>query len=264
MIVYWEDAFAVNFLLDGLLLYLALKCVRVKVRPILLLISSLLGGAEAVVFPLFSLPSLCGYAVKFLGGLLLPLLAVGKGGLRQHVFAECAFFGLTFLFGGLLVAIYSFSGVSYSQNGYFVESAPVTLVLASSLIFFLLVRRAALAFYRYRKIRSGIFSCKLWAGGKQVSWRGLADSGNCLSFRGRPVCVLSAIGALALFSGKEPLGRMNVSTVNGSRESPVFVCERLEIDCGKKKIVREGVCLTVGEIGSKDYQLIIHTACLEG
>lgn len=265
MTVYWEDAFAINFLLDGLLLYLALKCVRIKIRPLLLLLSSATGGAEAIVFPLLTVPSWCHYILKFLGGLLISVIAAAKSGVKRQIIAACAFFAATFLFGGALVAIFSFFGLPYAENGsYMIEGAPVTLVLVSAVILLLVGRRLAAAFYHYRKAQSGVLSCKLSAGERRVSWRGFADSGNCLTFRGKPVCVLSSMAALALFSGQKPLGRMRISTVNGSRESPVFLCERMEIACGERKIVQEDVCLAVGEIKSKDYQLIIHTAYLEG
>lgn len=259
MVVYIEYAFMVNFLLDGLLLYLALKCARAKVCFWKLVLSAAVGGVEALVFPLLTLPVWCSYLIKLLGGVLLAVLVVSRGSPKTYLIVTLVFFALTFLFGGMLTAIYSFFSIPYAEGqGYILESAPLTLVFVSAGILSVVTVKIANTLYRYRGIKRNILPCKLRAGDRTVSWQGLADSGNCLFFRGEPVCVVSAMGALALFRKCEPVGRMTVSTVNGSRESPVFVCE-LETEG-----INRNCFVTVGEITSKEYQLILHTAFLEG
>lgn len=231
MVVYWEYAFAENFLLDGLLLFLALKCARNAVRPLRLIFAAAVGGAESLLFPLFSLPDRCAYAVKILGGILLVVIAVSKGTGKTYLVAGGAFFFLTFALGGLLTAAYSFFGVEYVEGqGYLIESAPVALVLAVAGIFTVLCFRAVSYLYRYRKLKAELFLCKLRSGEREVVWKGFADTGNCLTYRGKPVCVISAIAAFALF-GEHPeeIGRITVTTVNGSRSSPVFACDSMEI-----------------------------------
>lgn len=261
MTVYIEYAFAENFLLDGLFLYLALKCMRTKVRLWRLLLAAAVGGGEALLFPILELPNRCAYLIKFLGGSILPIITVSKERLKTYVMVTAAFFIMTFLLGGLLTGIYSFLDISYVEGqGYYLESAPVALVVSVAGIFAILILRAAKYLYRYQKVKRNIFSCSLTVGEKTVIWQGFADSGNCLSYQGIPVCVVSAFGALALFRSVKPVGRMIVSTVNGSRDSPVFACEKFEIEgCLMQKCY-----FTVGEISSKEYQIILHTALVEG
>ena len=260
MTVYFEYAFAENVLLDGLLLYLALKCARGKVKAWRLILASVLGGLEAILFPLFSMPTWAAYIVKLLGGALIAIIAVSDRGLKPHMIVLAAFFAMTFLLGGLLVAVYSFFEIPYlSGEGYLVEGAPVSLVLATSGIFAVAVVRLSGVFYRYRKRKQNILPCKITADGKTYDLQGYADSGNRLFFRGEPVCVISAIGALKLFRGQTSVGRMNLHTVSGSRESPVFLCEMLEVNGCK----RENCYFTVGEISSKEHSLILHTALVE-
>lgn len=259
MTVYFEYAFLENFMLDGLLLYLALRCARAKIAPLRLLLAAAVGGGEALLFPLVALPLPLLYLVKFAGGTLLPIVAT-KGGLKLTFFSACAFFALTFVLGGLLVALYSFFGVPYVEGeGYLVEGAPVALVLAAAGIFLAVGVKAIGAFYRFRARKKELLPCRVTVGERTVRWTGLSDSGNRLSFRGKPVCVVSALGALALFSGYPPVGRLRISTVSGSRVSPVFVCDRLEL-CGK---VSEKVYFTVGDIGSREYSVILHTSLEE-
>lgn len=259
MTVYVEFAFAENFLLDGLLLYLALKCARAQVKPLRLFLAAAIGGGEALLFPLISLPAFLLYLVKFMGGAILALIAA-KGGVKTSLLVACAFFALTFVLGGMLVAVYSFFGIAYVEGeGYLVEGAPVAMVLACGGILLIVVTRAARAFYRHRQRKKDLLPCRMTVGENTVKWTGLADSGNRLSFRGKPVCVVSALGALALFKGSPPVGRLRISTVNGSRVSPVFVCDKLELE-GK---VNEKVYFTVGEVDSREYSVILHTSLEE-
>lgn len=260
MTVYFEYAFAENVLLDGLLLYLALKCTRGKVKAWRLILSSVLGGIEAVLFPILTLSAWAAYAVKFFGGALIAIIAVSERGFKPHCIVLVAFFAMTFLLGGLLVAAYSFFEIPYlAGEGYLVEGAPISLVLAVSGAFAVVVVRFSRVFYRYRKRRQNILPCKIIAGGKTHDLHGYADSGNRLFFRGEPVCVISAIGALKLFRGQMPVGRMELHTVSGSRESPVFLCEMIEVNGCKK----ENCYFTVGDISSKEHSLILHTALVE-
>lgn len=260
MIVYVEAVFAENSLLDGLLLYLSVKCARGKVSLRNLLVAASLGGIQAVIFPLLDLPVWAAYPVKFLGGTLLAVVVVRKGNIRQYLITVAVFFLLTFALGGLLTAVYSFFGIETADGtGFYVERAPVALVFSVAMIFLIAVLKGSQALYRHRRIEQNIFVCVLEHGEKKVVWRGFADSGNCLQFRGRPVGVISATGAFALF-GAHPkaVGRIRVGTVNGGTERPVFSCERLRVD-GR---IYSGVYLTIGDVGTR-YQLLLHTAWTE-
>lgn len=265
MVVYWEYAFLENFILDGLLLYLALKCARVKCYPVNLLLAAGIGAAEAVVFPLFPFPVWAAYLVKIVGGIAIALIAVRRARFRSYVIVATAFFLMTFAFGGLLVAAYSFFGAEYAEgNGFIVERAPVALVFGVAGVFAVLVALSARALYRYRRIKRNLFACVLRAGKKSVRVTGFSDSGNLLTFRNRPVSVISAVTALALFQNNaKEVGRMTVNTISGSRDAPVFECD-LEVALTHKKIKKAGAYVTVGNIQSKEYSLILHSANLEG
>ncbi len=266
MVVYWEYAFAENCLLDGLLLYLALKFARGNIRWLNLLFAAAAGGAEGVLFPLITLPDWCVFCIKILGGLLLVMIAVSKGTRKTYFIAIASFYFLTFSLGGLLTAVYSYFQIPYLQGqGYYIESAPVALVLAGAGIFTIACSKGIGWLFRYRGIRQRIFSCHLKGEKKEVCWKAFADSGNCLFFHGAPVCVISPVAVFALF-GPHPqeVGRMTVGSVHGSRQSPVFVCSEMKIDLNGETRTFENVFFTTGELHSKEYQIILHTAFLEG
>ena len=258
MVVYWEYAFAENALLDGTLLFLALRCARMKVRPGRLVLSAAAGGAFAVLFPLLSLAAWAAYLVKFLAGAALALLA-GSGTLRAHAVLVAAFFALTFAFGGVLTAVYSFFGIE-TQNGtgFYLERAPVALIVCGAVCFAIAVCAGARAAWKFVAFRKHLLPCTLTAGERTVRWTGFADSGNCLTFRGNPVSVLSAAGVFALF-GAHPraVGRMTLTTVNGTRTAPVFRCDRLTVNGASASPY-----LTVGEIGG-EFDILLYSAMTE-
>ena len=258
MVVYWEYAFAENALLDGLLLYLSLRCVRLRVYVRRLFLAAAIGGAEAVVFPVLALPVWAAYTVKVLGGVLICLVAA-RGGWKKCAAATAVFFALTFALGGLLTAAYSFFGVETADGtGFYVERAPVALIFAGVGSFLCAVLAGVRALYRYKKVQQNILPCTLAVGARRVTWTGFADSGNRLSFRGEPVCVLSAAAVFALFGASPPaVGRIEVGTVNGECERPVFRVDVIAVGA-----YRGGAYVTVGDVG-KGYQVIIHTALLE-
>lgn len=252
MVVYWEYAFAENCLLDGLMLYLALRCAKGEVGAVRLLFAAAVGGGEALLFPVLPLPAWCAVLVKVLGGILLAVLAVKRGAPKTYFVVLVSFFALTFALGGALTALCGISGIG-------ADGLPAGLVLGGAGVFFLLSGWAVRRFFRYARTQSRLFPCTVKAGGRTIRIKGFSDSGNCLYFRGKPVNVLSATAALALFSGVKPAGRMTVSTVHGSRESPVFRSDELSVG-GKPST---GAYFTVGEVGSRDYQMILHTAFVE-
>ena len=265
MVVYWEYAFLENFILDGLLLYLALKCAREKCHILNLLLAAAIGAAEAVVFPLLTVPVWASYLIKIAGGIIIALIAVRKAKWKSYLIVTVAFFLMTFALGGLLVALYSFLGAEYVEgSGFLVERAPVALVLGTAGGFTVLTVIAARYFYRYRRVKRNLFACVLTAGKKSVRITGFADSGNLPFFRNQPVSVISAVTALALFHGNaQEVGRMTMNTVNGQSEAPVFECD-LEVALARKKVSRKNVYVTIGNISSKEYRIILHTAMLEG
>jgi hypothetical protein len=144
-------------------------------------------------------------------------------------------------------------------EGYLIESAPVSLILVTTVLFTIVSVRGIKFFYRFRRLQQSLCECQITVGERTAHWQGFLDSGNQLSFRGEPVCVISAEGIFALF-GKEAkaVGRIAVTTVNSSKERPVFRCDGLTIE-GKSV---GAVYFTVGDVKNKT--VILHTALVEG
>ena len=141
MTVYIEYALLENFLIDGMLLYLAFRAAKAPFKWKKLCFSAFFGAAFALLFPLLSLPFWGAYCLKFAVGFLLCLLAFppikNKNDVGRYALTCALFFLLSFAFAGVIFAI--FGSFSLSGNGYQVEQTPVVFVLCSALAFLILI-----------------------------------------------------------------------------------------------------------------------------
>ena len=133
MSVYIEYAFAENFLLDGVLLWLSLRIARCKIVTGKLLLSALLGGVFALVFPLLVLPVFFSYLLKFAVGFLLCMVAFPrlktKNEWGRYALSSACFFSLAFFFGGALTAIFPKISPLLFALGFFVLSLFILLFM---------------------------------------------------------------------------------------------------------------------------------------
>ncbi len=223
MVVYIEYAFLQNFLLDGALLWLSQKVVRLPVRWKRLFLSAVLGGVFAVVYPLLSLPEMLLSLLKWSVGLCLPLLAMGRVRTRKewgrYALTAGVFLGLTFLFGGTLLGIFpSPKRASWGQ---------ILLFFGLGVAVVLLWTRK---FYQKRAVEGNIYPCTVKFGEKSLRLRGFYDSGNLATKEGLPVCFLSAEVFYDLFeeslfgeqAGGQVCDEIAITTLAGEKKLPVY------------------------------------------
>lgn len=261
--VYIEYALAENFLLDGALLYLAQKTVRLPVGKARLFFAAACGAAFAVVFPFFKLAAGWAFAVRYLFGALLCLVAVRARSVKEYALAILFFYLYTFAFGGLLLGMYAFFDIDYDgAGGYFIAQAPLGAVLCGGLVFLLLVRRLFSALYRRYRRTKLLYRCRIaLADGREIAGMGLLDTGNSLMRGDRPVCLLDPVLALELFGApppREDMESLRVHTATGDGELKIFPA-RIEIYSAAGKNIIENVyfALTPARLG-RGYQIVLH------
>lgn len=103
--VYGDVLFLINFSMDFLVLFCTAKILHIKQKPLLLVLSSALGGAYAVA-ALFIENSVLSVLCNILCALLMCFIAFPR--LRRFAFLKCCvlFFGLSLLTGGGITASY--------------------------------------------------------------------------------------------------------------------------------------------------------------
>lgn len=260
MTVYIEYAFLENFLLDGVLLSLALVAAKAPLRWWRLVLSASLGGVFAVVFPLLRLPAFLLTLLKISVGFLLCLLAFGriktkKDGSR-YAFTSLFFFLFTFSFGGAI-------------TGVFDRVSPVALLIGFavlSLISLFLIGKL----YAKRALNGFLYDCRILYKQRSVAVSGFLDSGNRAQKYGVPVCFVSPELIYDLFSeeifenGGQVCDELSVSTLNGEKKYPLY---KGDIEIVTKEGVhkkREVYFAPSANMISREYKVLLHSRIFEG
>lgn len=261
MTVYIEYAFLENFLIDGMLLYLALRALKVDFKWKKLLFASLLGATFALVFPLLSLPYFWAYLLKFAVGFLLCLLAFprikNKKEAGRYALTCALFFLLSFSFAGAIFAVYGH--FSASEGGYQMEQAPFVFVLCSAIVFLIFIARFSKKIYKKRTVFRYIYDCAILFGQRRVAILGFLDSGNLATANGAPVCFLSPEISFELWESElfSPHGEITIQTLGGEKTLPLFKGD-LEIQGEQGVFLRKGVYFAPSaHIVSREYKMLL-------
>ncbi len=267
MVVYVEYAFLQNFLLDGGLLWLAMKASKHPPSPLRLLLSAVLGGAFALLFPLLSLSAGLSLLLKTAVGILLPLMAFGRVRNKKEG-GRCAmsvlfFFLFTFGFGGALTGVdENFPLQRRTGTGVLIGFAVLTLFS----LFLVEKLYAKRAIYRH------VYDCTVYVGEKKAKIRGFFDSGNLAMKNGLPVCFLSAdilydlCGNEIVFGaveGGQVCEEMVISTQAGERRVPLYR-GYLQVNFGENSAKKEVYFARSANMIAREYKILLNSRIWEG
>ena len=224
MVVYIEYAIAENFIIDGVLLWLALLVTKSRIQMKNLLLASVLGAVFAVAVPLFALSTLWDYALKVLFAPCMCKVAYGalkpKPRGKNFCVFVAVFFLLTFAFAGLLFAFCS--QITPTGDSYELARAPIVGTLCAGLIFAVGIPLLAFKFYKKRGVQRLLYDCKIESNGKRIKLKGFYDSGNNAKKNGLPVCFLTPDIVYDLWGYTTPTEKLAVATVSGTKTLPVY------------------------------------------
>ena len=185
-IIYIDRLFALNLILDYLLMLCTARLCGIRLRRIKYLLSAIFGAGYAALSLLPRLSFLSLAPIKLISGALLALIAYGT---EEKLWRCClTFFAVSVLFGGTVWAISIQNGGSIGGTSYLPVSMPV-LVISFALIY------AVLSFVFRRSIKSAdmyVSDAKISFLGNEVSLKCLHDSGNALYDPLTGSCVLIA------------------------------------------------------------------------
>ena len=229
-----------NFLIDLMLLVLANKILALPTLKLGVVLASSFGAGFAVISPLIRVGGVLAVIIKLFMGFIITWmsgLSCKKLWLKFLVFVS-----LIFLFGGAVVAIFSFLGVSVYDSLYlgYVSSLPLGTLLISAFFFacmmFRLVKRVL-----YRAfVMSNSIELYLELNNRRAKLRSFVDTGNVLhNSAGLPIVVVPFEALDKWFTPKEQikiyLNKLNtlslanteilrVNSMGKSYEMRVFDC----------------------------------------
>ena len=254
MSVYIEYAFLENFLLDGALLYLALKAGKTPVKAGKLALSATLGGIFAVVFPLLILPVFLAFLLKNFVAILLCVCAYTNGKITKNwgnfsLVLGC-FFAFTFAFGGALIALNitgAFVGLAFCVLGVF------------SLGFVKML-------YKKRAVEKFVYTCEIACKQRSVRVFAFYDSGNFACYKGRAVHFLSPEVYYELFKEEgfeNRLEKMVITTLSGEKSLSVFQGDLRISEKGEKLWIKGAYFAVSANMLSRGYKLLLNSKVFE-
>lgn len=198
--MYGDVYFLINFSMDFLSLFLTAKILHLPIRTGRMAFAAAVGGAYAVAA---LLPGLYGWLSTLIGlavPALLCFIAFQSGRFRRFCLILAVFWGISFLTGGLMSALYYAVNRLLGPRRVIVNGTVQTVYSQIPLwVFALLALACALISLIWGRIagrRRGSAACRLAIGqsGVEYALDGLIDSGNLLTepFGGLPVILLTA------------------------------------------------------------------------
>lgn len=253
MTVYIEYAFLENVLLDGCLLFFALRysgCASTW----RILVAAIVGGVVAVLFPLVSLPTIFLTAYKLCTGVTLPLIAMKKESKSKAFLCVLLFFAFSFLVAGGVFAFASFVPV---VGGYYLQGIPLSLLTSLLFSCFFFLTECIKKCRRRRQKTDCFVDCVLEGKEGAVMAQGFVDTGNQLRHFGLPVCFVTP----TLFDKihtSERTGTANVLTVAGSKKITVAKIKKLRITSGGQTHIINGVYLSPSAtLCGREYEILL-------
>jgi len=243
MSVYLDLAFLVNFLFDAEILCLSHFICSEKIRPFRIFLAAFMGGIEGVLvfFPFFdalSLPS-----VNFFVSLLIAAIASAPCKIGKFITFYIIFVSASFFIAGFMV--FAHAGVFWG----ILLAMPVYFAIA--------------------KIKSEIFlkrtKAVLYYGGKRIERQALYDSGNSVTYLGKPV-IFGNRALIPEFLGDESLEnceKICIIPYKSAGKSGTVLGIRLDkaVVCGK---AFDGAVLGFFDEGFKDEIILNGTMMWKG
>ncbi len=181
-----------NFLIDSLLLILTNKILKIPINKVGVILAGIFGAGFAVVSPLIKITGILAVLLKLLIGLII--VWISNLNLNKIFLRFALFTGLTFLFGGLLIALFNFLTINVYDTMYigYVSSLPLGTIIISILVFTYILLKIIKDTIKTKFFNTNSCEITLFLNNKQAKIKGFIDSGNTLhNSKGNPVIVIS-------------------------------------------------------------------------
>lgn len=277
MVVYIEIVLFENLLIDGLLLWLVLQCLKEKTNWWGLVLASVFGAGFALASPSIKLDGILAFALKICVAVVMCIMLCLN--FRKLWLKTLLFVLFTFGFGGILLALFSFMGVSTVTGlafGYNSE-IPLGAILAGIIIFAVMIVRLIKKFYRRKSLVQFFYPIELTVNHKKVILQGFLDTGNTLnSAENKPVVIVGGKQLNGWFNAEEQLDLLmgkyavvglknphsiSVQSVAGMEKMLVFDVEQCLFE-NRQKSVAVGICMN-DKFFRKGFDAILSPKLLE-
>ena len=194
MTVYIDIVLLENLCMNYIILFATGYIMKIKMKQIRIVTSSLLGGIYAVVAYLEILPIYSNFSMKIILSVLMVYIAFKPNGVK-NLFKQLTIFYLTsFAFGGCAFALLYFVKPQniLMRNGVYVGTYPIKIALLGGIIGFIITYIAFKIVKTKLHKKDMIYNIQIDIGKKSIKLKAMLDTGNLLKepISGIPVVVV--------------------------------------------------------------------------
>lgn len=185
MVIYWDVLLAVNFVLNGLILYLTAIAMGQRITQLRIIVAALIGAIYVVASGVSDLLTLV--PVKWMLSLVLVAVTFGYRSWRTFLFCVAVFYLVSFVIGGAVLGWMSWWNEQALSHRFLTMSEVGGGALVGAVVLLWALRRVIVQTGR----RTQLVRVTVVCGGRTDAFDGLIDSGNTLStaIRRTPVII---------------------------------------------------------------------------
>lgn len=231
MVVYVEAVILDNLVVDALLLFLVLKTLGQKINVWGLILACFFGVGFALTSPLLLFDGVLGVLIKIAEAFLMCIML--QFSFKKIFLKTTLLLFYTFAFGGMLLAVLNFLGVTTVDGMYigYVSEYPIGAMFAIFIAFIILCFWMLKALLKTQKIKKLCMPVMLKINGKTAFLNGFCDSGNLLKTKnGTPVVMLNSFVLKNWFSSEEQIKILLKKPPNNK-----CLCEIISVQSAVKK-----------------------------
>ena len=230
--VYVDILIIVNLFIDLLLLLCTARLLHLRVKPLRLLLASLLGGAMSITALLPPLSPLLNIPLDILGAALLVLSAFGKTDIKSFMVRTAALFSASFSFCGAMLficGVFRPKGVEVYNDVVYFNISPFVLIILTLLCYYTLrvIKR-----FTKGSVGRQVCTVTLRSGGSETVFQALADTGCAVKepFSGEYVIIAERSCLNALHPAAQPARVIPFNSLGGSGILHGVKAEQILID----------------------------------
>ena len=194
MTVYLDVVLLENLCMNYIILFATGYLMKIKMRQIRIIASSLLGGIYAVVAYLEILPIYSSFVMKIILSILMVYLAFFPKGIKSLCKQLVIFYLTSFAFGGCAFALLYFIKPQniLIRNGVYVGTYPIKIALLGGIVGFIITYIAFRVIKTKLHKRDMIYNVQIQIEDKTLNLKAMLDTGNLLKdpISGIPVVVV--------------------------------------------------------------------------
>lgn len=206
MTVYLDVVLLENLCMNYIILFATGYLMKIKMKQLKLILSSLLGGIYAVVAYLEILPIYSSFGMKIILSIIMVYIAFHAKGIKSLCKQLIIFYLTSFAFGGCAFALLYFVRPQdiLMRNGVYVGTYPLKIALLGGIIGFIVVHISFKTVKTKLRKKDIIYLVKIKIGEKILEVKAMLDTGNMLKdpISGMPVIVIEKSKLYSLLPNK--------------------------------------------------------------